>query len=143
MLQFLINYSQMFFQTFKSELELVITLMSELTLDNKPRPNCEVHNFKGNKGPENSDHPNFEDLILDFENLNNFELDNSVPVQDTAAFVPEFWEFCYKKHPNLDHQNSNLDYQNSNPPIIIEVVIHKNGMLNGSQWFTVNNQKFK
>ena len=89
-LQFLINCSRMSGKAFKSELELVITLMSELTLDDKPSPKCEVHVFKGNEKSENSDHSNFEDLILDFENLDNSELDNSAPVQDTATSVPEF-----------------------------------------------------
>ena len=43
----------------------------------------------------------------------------------TAHNVPEFWEFSYKIHLNLDGR----EY-----PINIEVIVHKNGKPFWSEW---------
>ena len=54
---------------------------------------------------DNPDQPNFEYLIIDFEKLDNNELDNSVPEQATAVFVPEFWNFFTKSTQTQNTKN--------------------------------------
>ena len=99
MLQFLINSSQMSYRDFKSDLELTIIKLSELTLEDQPRPICEVHDSKSNKKLDESDL--LENIIYDFDKLNNSELDDSDLKNSTVTSVPEFWEFCYKKTPKF------------------------------------------
>ena len=97
-------------RTFDLELELLTIDMSELNLNEKEHEiDCEVHS--SGKGQLDAD-PSSRDQP---RSLSDF-------------FVPEFWEFSYKSHPN-----SNGDQF----PILIEVIIFKNGNFLSSKWFDI------
>ena len=95
--------------------------MTKLTLNESLQvQKCEVHDL-GNK-------PVDQDLCSSLvHSMDKTEDQNGNPeIHATTQIVPEFWEFSYLIHPNLD----GLEY-----PTTVEVIIFKNGSLYCNEWF--------
>ena len=106
-MQFVINYSYLSCENYELELELLIIQMKNLTLnEGELEQSCEIHNFGGQTANQNncfSPLPSMEYLVAKTDSLDIHSMETIVPENSvTISFVPEFWEFCYIIHPNLD-----------------------------------------
>ena len=74
------------------------------------------------------------DVLADqIGNLDIHTIKNNEPEASAITyFVPEFWEFAYLIHPNLE----GLEY-----PTTVEVIINKNGNLYRNEWFANSTTK--